>query len=39
MTYNFVNEGMNGSIEVENEIYTYEDIEYKGAKFKITLPA
>ena len=38
MTYNFINEGMNGNIEVENETYIYENVEYKGAKFKITLP-
>ena len=38
MTYNLVVEGMNGNIEAINEEYRYNNHNYKGAKFIITLP-
>ncbi len=38
MTYNLIVNGMNGDIKVDNKIYTYEDQEYTGARFKIYLP-
>jgi PAS domain S-box-containing protein len=38
MTYNLIVEGMNGSIIADNTTYRYEDKEYIGAKFIITLP-
>jgi len=37
MTYNLITQGMNGEIKVQNETYIHEGIEYKGAKFIITL--
>jgi len=38
MIYNLIINDMNGLIEVSNAVYTYEDIEYRGAEFKIILP-
>ena len=38
MTYNLIVDGMNGTIEVENVSYEYEDETFTGAEFKITLP-
>jgi len=38
MTYNLIVDGMNGNIQAENVTYKYEDIQYKGAIFTITLP-
>ncbi len=38
MTYNLISNGMHGTIEVNNATYKYEDKEYTGAKFVITLP-
>jgi signal transduction histidine kinase len=38
MTYNLIVDGMNGSIEAKNTTYTYQNQEYTGAKFIITLP-
>ena len=37
MTYNLITQGMNGEIKVQNETYIHGGIEYKGAKFIITL--
>ncbi len=38
MTYRLIVEGMNGSINVSNETFKYEDVEYTGARFELTLP-
>ncbi|RLA80591.1 MAG: hypothetical protein DRG78_10700 [Epsilonproteobacteria bacterium] len=38
MTYNLISNGMNGTIEINNVTYEYEEKEYTGAKFVITLP-
>ena len=38
MAYKIITENMNGSIIVSNETYTFNDNEYTGAKFTITLP-
>jgi len=38
MTYNLIVKGMNGSIEVHNAKYTYENNEYSGAEFVIKIP-
>ena len=38
MTYNLIVDGMGGTIEVQNVTYEYEDIEYTGAQFVISLP-
>ena len=38
MTYNLIKDGMNGNIEAKNIEYKYDNINYKGAEFKITLP-
>ena len=38
MTYNLIVDGMNGTIEVINKDYEYNEIEYTGAEFVITLP-
>ncbi len=38
MTYQIITETMRGDITVENEAFTYNDKEYFGAKFTITLP-
>jgi PAS domain S-box-containing protein len=38
MTNQMINEHMKGKVEVSNEIFTYNDVEYKGALFKISLP-
>ena len=37
MTYNIINR-MNGKIDVSNQIYKYNEKEYKGAEFRIVLP-
>ena len=38
MTYNLIVDGMNGTIEVKNQTYTYKNKEYIGAEFTISLP-
>ncbi|QKJ23665.1 ABC transporter substrate-binding protein [Poseidonibacter lekithochrous] len=38
MTYNLIVDGMNGTIESNNTSYKYEQTEYTGAQFTITLP-
>ncbi|MEA3352802.1 MAG: hybrid sensor histidine kinase/response regulator [Campylobacterota bacterium] len=38
MTQQIIEEHMHGKIEVENSTYQYNDKEYRGAKFTITLP-
>ncbi len=38
VTYNLIVDGMNGMIDITNQTYTYEDKEYKGTEFIITLP-
>lgn len=38
MTYNLIVKGMKGNIEASNVKYIYENKEYYGAEFKITLP-
>jgi len=38
MSQDMVVKHMKGTIKVENDEYTYEDISYKGAKFTVTLP-
>ena len=38
MTYNLIIDGMNGTIEVNNVSYEYENNKYKGAQFTISLP-
>ncbi len=38
MTYNMITKGMQGSIDVKNTTYIYENKNYSGAKFTITLP-
>ena len=38
MTYNLISEGMNGTIEASNKTYEYNDKEYTGAEFVISLP-
>lgn len=38
MTYNLIVEGMNGEIVVNNQTYRYDNKEYVGALFSITLP-
>ena len=37
MTYNMIIEGMNGTIEANNKTYVYQNNEYVGAEFIITL--
>ncbi|MEA3554083.1 MAG: ATP-binding protein, partial [Campylobacterota bacterium] len=37
-TYNLIKDGMDGTIEVKNVNYEYENIKYSGAEFIITLP-
>ncbi len=37
MTYNLIVDGMGGNIEVSNQTYKYDDKEYSGAEFIITL--
>ncbi len=37
MTYNLIVDGMQGTIVASNVIYKYENIEYKGTEFVITL--
>ena len=38
MTYSIIVDGMNGMIEATNVKYKYNNIEYEGAEFTITLP-
>jgi signal transduction histidine kinase len=38
MTYNLIVDGMKGTIEASNVTYDYNEKEYMGAKFTITLP-
>lgn len=38
MTYNLIVEGMNGTIEANNVVFNYNNKEYVGAEFKLTLP-
>jgi len=38
MTYNLIDDGMNGNIDVTNSLYSYDNINYKGADFMIILP-
>jgi signal transduction histidine kinase len=38
MLYNIIVNGMDGSIEVENIDYSYNERDYKGASFTITIP-
>jgi len=38
MTYNLINDGMNGNITVHNVEYKHNNKNYKGAEFKIILP-
>ena len=38
MTYSLVVEGMNGTIEVQNVSYKYDNVTYNGAQFEISLP-
>ena len=39
MTYTIITQNMNGSIDVENETYRYNETEYTGANFIIKLPS
>ncbi len=38
MTYNLIVDGMKGTIEVTNQTYIYENTEYTGAEFIVSLP-
>ncbi len=38
MTYNIINQNMNGTISVRNDKFEYKDKSYSGAIFTITLP-
>ncbi len=38
MSEEIISKHMHGSLEVSNEEYTYNNIEYTGAQFKITIP-
>ncbi len=38
MSQEMITRHMNGSIEVRNQIFTYENTKYKGAEFIIKLP-
>ena len=38
MTYQILTEHIKGDIEVQNKIFTYNDIEYQGANFTIKIP-
>ncbi|MEA3314950.1 MAG: hypothetical protein U9Q30_03770 [Campylobacterota bacterium] len=38
MTYNLITESMKGSIEAINKNYTFNNKEYKGVEFTITIP-
>lgn len=38
ITYQIITDNMNGSIKVNNEVYSYNGNKYTGAKFTITLP-
>jgi len=37
-TYSLITDDMGGNIEISNESYIYNDVEYNGAKVKIELP-
>ena len=37
MTYSLISDGMNGTIDVANKVYKYEEKEYTGAEFTISL--
>ncbi|MEA3290617.1 MAG: PAS domain S-box protein [Campylobacterota bacterium] len=38
MSKEMIEKHMNGTLDVKNEHYSYDDVDYKGASFKITLP-
>jgi signal transduction histidine kinase len=38
MTYTLITQGMRGNIEASNESFRFKGLQYKGAKFLITLP-
>jgi signal transduction histidine kinase len=38
MTYNLVTNGMNGTIEVQNDTFIYNETQYTGALFTLTIP-
>ena len=38
MTYNIIVDGMDGNIIATNETYQYEDNQYTGAVFTISIP-
>ncbi len=38
MTYNLITQGMKGTIGVENKEFTFDEKEYRGAEFTITIP-
>lgn len=38
MTYNLITQGMKGNINVENKDFTFDEKEYRGAEFTITIP-
>jgi len=38
MTYRLIVEGMRGSIAVMNDTFSYEGVQYTGAKFEMTIP-
>jgi len=38
MAYRLIVEGMHGSLSVMNDTFTYEDVQYTGARFEITIP-
>ena len=38
MTYNFIVDGMKGSLKAKNICFDYENENYNGAEFTITLP-
>jgi signal transduction histidine kinase len=38
ITHTIITKNLKGKIFAQNEIFTYEGVEYKGAKFTITLP-
>ena len=38
MTYNLIIDGMDGTVEATNQTYEYEDKEYTGAEFIVSIP-
>ncbi len=38
ITHTIITKNLKGTIQVENEVFTHDNEEYKGAKFTITLP-